>query len=98
VRLIIPALVLLAVCAASGTALASSRSAAVTKARKAADHYTSTHYGIGAGWRSWSATCRIRGTGWKCTVKMSGGQCKGTLKLTHALNPYGHKIGCLERR
>ena len=80
------------------SAMAASRSQAQTKARQAANHYTNGHYGIGAAsWRSWSASCHRFGTGWKCSVRLSGGQCSGTLKLSRGLNPYGHAIGCMER-
>jgi hypothetical protein len=96
---------LLAVTATAGAlcvpADASTQQTAKTKARKAANHYTNTHFGIGFeiadGWRHWTARCTRRSAGgWRCTVSMEGGQCMGSLKLTRALTPFGYNIGCLE--
>jgi hypothetical protein len=81
---------------------AATRQQAQTKARQAANHYTNSHFGIGFaaadGWRHWSASCTRRSSsaGWSCSVRMEGGQCHGTLKLSRALRPFAHRIGCLE--
>lgn len=86
--------------ALAGTALGATGRQATTKARKAANHYTNGHYSIGFagadGWRMWSARCRASGAGWRCSVRMSGGQCAGTLKLTRTLTPFAHRIACGE--
>lgn len=84
------------------TSVAATRQQAQVKARMAANHYTNGHYGIGfatsGGWQHWSATCTRRAAtgGWSCSVRMEGGQCHGTLKLSRALRPFAHRIGCLE--
>ena len=81
---------------------AATRQQAQVKARMAANRYTNGHFGIGFatsdGWRHWSATCARRPAtgGWSCSVRMEGGQCHGTLKLSRALKPFAHRIGCLE--
>ena len=81
---------------------AATRQQAQTKARQAANHYTNSHFGIGFaaddGWRHWSASCTRRSSSanWSCSVRMEGGQCHGTLKLSRALRPFAHRIGCLE--
>ena len=81
---------------------AATRQQAQTKARQAANYYTNSHFGIGFaaadGWRHWSASCTRRSSSasWNCSVRMEGGQCHGTLKLSRALRPFAHRIACLE--
>jgi hypothetical protein len=93
-------LVLICGLTVASAASAATREQAVTKARKAANHYTTAHYAIGFagadGWRMWSARCTTSGAGWRCTARMSNGQCAGKLKLTHTLTPFGHRLTCHE--
>jgi hypothetical protein len=79
-------------------ATAATRAQANAKARRAANHYTTTHYGIGgpADGSIWTARCRPSGRSWRCSVRMDGGQCTGSLRLSYRLRPYGHRIGCGE--
>lgn len=82
------------------SAHATSRTDAQRAARRSANAWTNHHYGIGfstpGGWRMWSARCGRAGGGWACTVRMNGGQCVGTLRLTAGLHDYAHRIGCGE--
>jgi hypothetical protein len=85
--------------ATTASAVAATERQADTKARRAANHYTNTYYGIGfsgpGGWRYWASSCRARWDGgWRCRVTMNGRQCVGTLKLTELLRPYAYRIGC----
>lgn len=68
-----------------------------SKARKAADAYTDKSFGIGGGASSWTASCRRSGKAWKCSVRMTSGQCAGSLKLSRNLSKtYSVRIGCGE--
>ena len=94
VRVLALSLVVLSVFVAP--AVAASQRSAEAKARKAADRYTNTHFGIGGGGASlWSARCSRAKSGWRCSVRMDS-QCKGTLRLTSGLTAYGYSIGCIE--
>src|SRR3954471_5733905 len=100
-RILAATIAALAVLTTTSAAAATTRGAAETKARKAANHYTNSHYGIGFaesdGWKMWHATCRSRSpSGWTCKVSMNGGQCSGSVKLTRTLIPFAHRIGCGE--
>lgn len=80
---------------------AHTRRQAQLKARRAADHYTGTRYGIsGGGARYWRARCHRTSGGWSCRLRFNEGECVGRLKLRdHAgrrMHAYAFKIGCME--
>ena len=93
VRVLALSLVVLSVFVAP--AVAASQRSAEAKARRAADRYTSTRFGIGGGASLWSARCGRAKSGWRCSVRLDS-QCKGTLRLTSGLTAYGYSIGCIE--
>lgn len=67
------------------------------KARKAADSYTKRSFGISGGPSLWRAGCRRSAGGWRCSVRMNGGQCVGSLKLSSGLaKVYAVRISCGE--
>ena len=90
---------LLCALAVSAAAAASSTQAR-DAARKSANAWTAKHYGIGfsmrGGWRMWQASCQQAGGGWSCAVRMSNGQCAGTVHLTARLRGYRYRIACGE--
>jgi hypothetical protein len=80
---------------AAATATATTSGQANAAARKAAIHYVH-RFGIYFRDRDVKAGCRRPGSGWHCFVRMNGGQCRGTLRLTSTLHAYRYRIGCGE--
>jgi hypothetical protein len=90
-------LLVLAALALPAAASAATRSEANAQAKRAANRYTNTQFGIRGATRDWKASCHGFSTHWLCAVSFNAGECRGFLRLRNAtLRPYGYRIGCVE--
>lgn len=91
---------IIALVAPTMSVAASTKNKAESAARRDANHYTTSTFGIGGRPSDWTARCSRHSYGWGCSLNFNGGECRGTLR--EAIRPHGRfhayrfRIGCME--